>query len=303
MVTDKALAYALFAEQKAVEIASSPAKWAAFLHTASRMYKYDYFDQLLIHAQRPDATACASYEIWNQRMNRYIKRGHKGIGLLDIKEQEMRLHYVFDVSDTGTRPNSLPVELWQLDERHEVAVIHMLSREYGVPDNIPLADQFVMIASQHANIFWQNNYRAIEDLDLIDGTESVTYDRGAIGSAFRRAAAASTAYVLMLRCGEPADQYISREDMRDVMGFSSPEALATLGSAVSSASGQVLRQIERTVKSIERSREENDRTDLHPERGLLASEPGRAGEDAAAGNVREDAPKWVIPLCRQPCAR
>ena len=291
MVTDKALAYAIFAEQKAVEIASSPAKWAAFLHTASRMYKYDYFDQLLIHAQRPDATACASYEIWNQRMNRYIKRGHKGIGLLDIKEQEMRLHYVFDVSDTGTRPNSLPVELWQLDERHEVAVIHMLSREYGVPDNIPLADQFVMIASQLANTFWHNNYRAIEDLDLIDGTESVTYDRGAIGSAFRRAAAASTAYVLMLRCGEPADQYISREDMRDVMGFSSPEALATLGSAVSSATGQVLRQIERTVKSIERSREENDRTDLHPERGLLASEPSRTGEDAAAGNVREDAPE------------
>lgn len=288
-MTDKVLAYALYADQKAKEIASSQRKWTDFLHTASRMYKYNYYDQLLIHAQRPDATACASYEIWNQRMNRYIRRGSKGIGLLDTDGDELCLRYVFDVSDTGVRPNSLPVEQWRLTEENETAVAWMLSREYGIPDNIPVADQIEMISTMLTRDYWIDHRQEIGDLDKVDGTIIAAYDRDTIGAAFRRAAAVSTAYTLMLRCGEPVEKYFSPEDFKDVFDFNTPEAIATIGSAVSICCGQVLRQIEKTIRSTERSKEDHDRTDLHPARGLSAAESERGRTDSAAGDVRTDA--------------
>ena len=106
--------------------------WTDYLTTASRLYKYPFADQLMIYAQRPDATACADFDIWNNRMNRYVRRGAKGIALLDESSGFPRLHYVFDVSDTGVRRNSRDPEMWQLGPDLVQPVSEMLAREYGI---------------------------------------------------------------------------------------------------------------------------------------------------------------------------
>lgn len=287
-MTNKALAYAMFAEQKAQEISTSHRNWTSYLKTASRMYKYSYYDQLLIHAQRPDATACASYELWNKRMQRYIKRGSTGIGLLDIDQEHTRLHYVFDVSDTGARPGSVPVELWSMNADNETAVAIALADAYGVSDQLPLPDQLTIIVAGMIRDYWMEHREHL--IGNIDGSKLMGYDEGAIGSAFRRAAAASTIYTILNRCGYEPDKLLSPDDFKDVQLFSTADTIAGVGSAVSISSGLVLRQIERTVREYERSHE-HDRTDLHPEGRLLLSESdGGRTEDTAAGQVRTDAP-------------
>ena len=107
--------YAQMAEEAARQVTGSREQWTAFLTTAARLYKYPYAEQLMIFTQRPDATACAEYDLWNNRMNRYVKRGSKGIALLDMRGGEPKLRYVFDVSDTGERRNSRPVQLWKME--------------------------------------------------------------------------------------------------------------------------------------------------------------------------------------------
>lgn len=244
-MTDKALAYAMFAEQKAQEISTSHRNWTSYLKTASRMYKYSYYDQLLIHAQRPDATACASYELWNKRMQRYIKRGSTGIGLLDIDQEHTRLHYVFDVSDTGARPDSVPVELWSMNADNETAVVIALADAYGVSNQLPLPDQLTIIVAGMTRDYWMEHREHL--IGNIDGSQLMGYDEGAIGSAFRRAAAASTIYTILNRCGYEPDKLLSPDDFKDVQLFSTADTIAGIGSAVSINSGLVLRQIERTV--------------------------------------------------------
>ncbi len=285
-MTDKALAYALLAEDKAKEIATSQKAWTSYLATASRVYKYTYHDQLLIHAQRPEATACAPYDVWNNRMNRYIRRGSKGIALLDISNNKTNIHYVFDISDTGERPNSKQVIPWEITAANESAVHLMLAKEYGVPLDIPLPDQLEIISAMLTRDYW-NEYQK-EILSKFDGALIESYDDSEIGAAFRRAAAVSTAYTLMLRCGEPADCYFQPEDFADVFAFNTPMTIAAIGSAVSVSCGQVLRQIEKTIKEAERSHE-HERTDLHPARRLPVPEPDLGGEAGGTGQVREDA--------------
>ena len=144
----------MLAEDKAKEIATSQKAWTSYLATASRVYKYTYHDQLLIHAQRPEATACAPYDVWNNRMNRYIRRGSKGIALLDISNNKTNIHYVFDISDTGERPNSKQVIPWEITAANESAVHLMLAKEYGVPLDIPLPDQLEIISAMLTRDYW-----------------------------------------------------------------------------------------------------------------------------------------------------
>ena len=285
-MTDKALVYAMFAEEKAKEISTSQKAWTSFLSTVSRVYKYNYFDQLLIHAQRPNATACAPYEVWNNRMNRYIRRGSKGIGLLDISENRTTVHYVFDISDTGERANSKQFIPWELTAENETAVHLMLSREYGIPADIPLPDQIEMISALLTRDYWNEHQKEI--VDKFDGALISSYDSSEVGGAFRRAAAASIAYTLMMRCGEQVDRYFQPEDFRDVFVFNTHTTIAAVGSAVSVCCGQVLRQLERTIKEAERSHD-NERTDLHPARRLPVPEPDLGREAGGTGQVREDA--------------
>lgn len=130
--------------------------WTDYLTTASRLYKYSFPDQLMIYAQRPDATACADYDIWNNRMNRYVRRGSKGIALLDESSGYPRLHYVFDVSDTGVRRNSRDPERWEMNDDLFKPVSEMLTAEYGISHE-RLSQQLVNIAEKLVNDYWDNN--------------------------------------------------------------------------------------------------------------------------------------------------
>ena len=131
-MSTKAELYAQMADKVATQLTGSWQEWAGCLTTASRLYKYPFHEQLMIYAQRPDATACAEYDLWNEKMGRYVRRGSKGIALVDDSGDRPRLRYVFDISDTGTREHSRTPWLWQLEERHLDSVQAMLERTYDV---------------------------------------------------------------------------------------------------------------------------------------------------------------------------
>ena len=282
----KVQAYVQLADETSLKITGNYLDWLSFLTTASRLYKYPYHDQLMIYAQRPDASACAAYELWNGTMHRYIRRGAKGIALLNPTANGMRIRYVFDVSDTGTRADSRNVDVWQLTEAAEPAVRKMLAEEFSADASMRLVQQIEQLAERQALAYWNEHRRDI--LDSVDDSALSEYDDFAAGASFRKAAAASISAVIQTRCGlEPE---LLREDFQEVMDWNTPAAAAELGKAVSTIAEQVLRQIERTVRNAERSME-HERTEVHTARGLPAAGNGtdRRGT-AAAGQVRDDAP-------------
>ena len=269
--------------------------WTDYLTTASRLYKYSFTDQLMIYAQRPDATACASFDIWNNRMNRYVRRGSKGIALLDQSSSIPRLHYVFDVSDTGVRRNSRDPEMWQLNDDLFQPVSEMLAQEYGIHHE-RFSQQIADIAGKLAESYWDNNSTDI--LAIVDGSFLMDYDDAGQELQFKSAAAISIMYTILERCGFEPEGYFDRDDFQAIYDFSTPDAVYTLGTAVSDCSRDVLRNIERTVKTtirrrnIERSQheyEEQER-DLLDHRGLPAPEPDLEPAPETAGQIQQDAP-------------
>ena len=270
--------------------------WTDYLTTASRLYKYPFADQLMIYAQRPDATACADYDIWNNRMNRYVRRGSKGIALLDESSGYPRLHYVFDVSDTGVRRNSRDPEVWQLNDDLFQPVSEMLAQEYGIHHE-RLSQQIADIAGKLAESYWDNNSTDI--LAIVDGSFLMDYDDAGQELQFKSAAAISIMYTILERCGFEPEGYFDRDDFQAIYDFSTPDAVYALGTAVSDCSRDVLRNIERTVKTtirrrnVERSQheyEEQER-DLLDHRGLPAPEPDPQPAEDPVGQVRQDAPE------------
>ena len=270
--------------------------WTDYLTTASRLYKYPFADQLMIYAQRPDATACADYDIWNNRMNRYVRRGSKGIALLDESSGYPRLHYVFDVSDTGVRRNSRDPEVWQLNDDLFQPVSEMLAQEYGIHHE-RLSQQIADIAGKLAESYWDNNSTDI--LAIVDGSFLMDYDDAGQELQFKSAAAISIMYTILERCGFEPEGYFDRDDFQAIYDFSTPDAVYALGTAVSDCSRDVLRNIERTVKTtirrrnVERSQheyEEQER-DLLDHRGLPAPEPDPQPAEDSVGQVRQDAPE------------
>ena len=270
--------------------------WTDYLTTASRLYKYPFADQLMIYAQRPDATACADYDIWNNRMNRYVRRGAKGIALLDESSGYPRLHYVFDVSDTGVRRNSRDPEVWQLNDDLFQPVSEMLAQEYGIHHE-RLSQQIADIAGKLAESYWDNNSTDI--LAIVDGSFLMDYDDAGQELQFKSAAAISIMYTILERCGFEPEGYFDRDDFQAIYDFSTPDAVYALGTAVSECSRDVLRNIERTVKTtirrrnVERSQheyEEQER-DLLDHRGFPAPEPDPQPAEDSVGQVRQDAPE------------
>ena len=270
--------------------------WPDYLPTASRLYKYPFADQLMIYAQRPDATACADFDIWNNRMNRYVRRGSKGIALLDESSGFPRLHYVFDVSDTGVRRNSRDPEVWQLNVDLFQPVSEMLAQEYGIHHE-RLSQQIADIAGKLAESYWDNNSTDI--LAIVDGSFLMDYDDAGQELQFKSAAAISIMYTILERCGFEPEGYFDRDDFQAIYDFSTPDAVYALGTAVSDCSRDVLRNIERTVKTtirrrnVERSQheyEEQER-DLLDHRGLPAPEPDPQPAEDPVGQVRQDAPE------------
>ena len=189
-------------------------KWTAFLTTASRLYKYSFHEQLMIFAQRPDATACAEYNLWNDTMRRYVRRGSKGIALVDNSREKPRLRYVFDISDTGLRKNSRHPFLWELRPEHETAVAQALTERFGAPPENNLAEQLESIAAQLVSEYWVEHKRDI--LDIVDGSFLEGYDEFNIGVQFRNAATVSITYSLLSRCGLEPEGYFDHEDFLSI---------------------------------------------------------------------------------------
>ena len=269
--------------------------WTNYLTTASRLYKYPFADQLMIYAQRPDSTACASFDIWNNRMNRYVRRGSKGIALLDQSSSVPRLHYVFDVSDTGVRRNSRDPEVWQLGPDLVQPVSEMIAREYGVYHE-RLSQQISDLTGKLVDSYWDNNSGDI--LDIVDGSFLIDYDEAGQEFQFKSAAAISILYTVLERCGLEPDGHFDRDDFQAIFSFSTPAAVYALGTAVSECSRDVLRNIERTVKTtirrrnVERSQYEYEQQerDLLDRRGLPAPEPDPAPAGESTGQIRQIAP-------------
>ena len=269
--------------------------WTDYLTTASRLYKYPFPDQLMIYAQRPDATACADFDIWNNRMNRYVRRGAKGIALLDESSGFPRLHYVFDVSDTGVRRNSRDPEVWQYNDDLKQPVSETLSKTYGIGGE-RVSQQLADVAGKLVADYWDNNGSDIRA--IVDGSLLMDYDEAGVEMQFKSAAAISVTYTLLERCGfEPAG-WFDKDDFQAIYNFSTPDAVFALGGAVSNMSREVLRNIERTVKTTIRRRNaersqyeyEQQERDLLDRRGLPAPEPDFEPAPEASGQVRQAAP-------------
>ena len=284
--------YRQMADHVATQLTGSWQEWAGFLNTAARLYKYPFHEQLLIYAQRPDATACAEYDLWNEKMGRYVRRGSKGIALVDDSGDKPRLRYVFDITDTGTREHSRTPWLWKLEEQHRDSVSAMLERTYEVGGD-DLAQQLEAVAGKLAGEYW-NEHRQ-DFLYIVDDSFLEEYDEFNIEVQFKAAATVSITYALMSRCGLEPERYFDHEDFMAIFDFNTPSTIGALGTAVSQINQQVLRQIGVTVRNAEReanqerSKQDEQSHDLYPERRLSDSRP--EAEPAAGetpGQVRQD---------------
>ena len=285
--------YSQLADHTAKQITGSFGEWTSFLETAGRLYKYPFHEQLMIFAQKPDATACADYDLWNKQMRRYVRRGTTGIALIDTSGDNPRLKYVFDVADTGGRENSRRPYLWEYREEHFDRVSAALEQRFDVSGKNGLADQLEQIASRLVTEYWNDNSRDI--LGILADSFLEEYDDYNVSVAFRNAATVSTTYALMSRCGLNPGDHFEHEDFLSIFDFNTPQTISVLGTAISNSSEQVLRQIEVTIKNYERERNaershNNDRADLHEKRGLSDPQPELAGDrDEALGQIRSDA--------------
>ena len=283
-------AFSQMADNAARQVTGSYQNWTAFLQTAARLYKYPYHEQLMIFAQRPDATACADFDFWNEKMGRYVRKGSKGIALIDPSGEHPRLRYVFDVSDTESKKNGRRVNPWVLTDGSVPAVAEMLAQNYSVEAGSDLREQIEAITEQLAEEYWATNRTDI--LGILADSFLAGYDEYSVGLSYRTAVSVSAAYAIMSRCGLDPEQYFRHEDFMNVFDWSTPNTAAAIGTAASGIAQQVLRQIEveaRKQMRAERSKE-NERTDLQTDRRLPdpQSDPQRAGGEAV-GQVRQDA--------------
>ena len=284
------------ADNAARQVTGSYRTWTDFLATSGRLYKYPFQEQLLIYAQRPEATACAEWDFWNQRMRRYIRRGSKGIALIDNSRGRPVLRYVFDVADTVRRDETgLNPNLWKYEAEHQDVVTAALESRFDTPVVDGLSGQLERIAQKLAGEYWDEYQNDI--IRTVDGSFLEGYDAISIGSSFRSAASASIAYTLMSRCGLDLENYFQYEDFLSVFDFNTQDTVTALGGAVSQCSEQVLRQIETVIKryerekSAERGMEHGEQSDLHPDGGLSDSQLGPAGAaEPGPGQIRADAP-------------
>ena len=274
------------ADETALSLTRSSQNWTEFLTTAARLYKYPYHEQLMIYAQRPDATACAEYDVWNKRVGRFVKRGSKGIMVAGTNGAR----YVFDVSDTGARDKSRPFRLWEYRDEHEPIIKDALNDRYGADGNF-LFDAVQSASRTLAEDYWQENRRNI--IGIVANSFLEGYDEYNVRVNFINAVSVSATYSVLSRCGvDPAD-YFDHEDFLSVFDFNTIDAISELGTAVSEINQRILREIERTIKNYEREKSAErtnhyERADLHEERGLLHSEPDLSRNESDIRQVRDD---------------
>ncbi len=235
----------------------NPANWTAFLQTAAHNYKYPFQDQLLIYAQRPDATACAEIELWN-KLGRWVNRGAKGIALIDDRGSHLALRHVFDLSDTNSRQNR-PVYLWAMQGRYAEAVTETLENTFGDLDD--KADLPAALISAAKNAVEDNFPDYLSDLmDCRENSFLEELDDFNVEVIFKNVLKASVAYMALTRCGYPADEYLTFEDFQDIVSFNTLDTISHLGAAASDISEMLLRQIGATVKELQIAEKKQNRT-------------------------------------------
>ena len=277
------------------QITTNLNQWTSFLTTIGRNYDFTYPEQVMIHAQRPDATLCKEYDSWLEDKNRYVKRGSKGIALFVTDRDKPYLRYVFDVSDTGTRRNSIALdELWTVQEQHREPIQKAMEAAFGVKAEGTMEMQLEEVANQLAIEYWQDNKKSI--LDIVANSYLEEYDEYNIEVAFRRAVATSISYSMYSRCTDNPDAYFEHEDFINVFDFNTRQTVNALGNAVSSIAGRIFKEIEITIQEynrsqqIERSQDHDERNDLHA--GGRSSDPEPetgTPRHEAPGQVRQDA--------------
>ncbi len=231
--------------------------WTSFLRTAANNYKYSFPDQILIFAQKPEATACAEISFWNEKFNRWVNRGATGIALLNHSSTYPKLRYVFDVSDTNSRQN-IEVPSWQVEERFEAEIAEALENAFGDVGDGSLAS---IIDDTAQNMVDDNILDYLYSLDEVKhGSFLEDFDEDNIRSVLRNTLVSSIGYMMMTRCGINADDFYDPEDFKDLYNFNTHETIVALGSATSEIAEMGLREIETTVKTLQREEKNKNRT-------------------------------------------
>ena len=244
----KLQSYTQMAADNSTVITSSFDNWSAFLVTASKMYKYTFLEQLIIHIQRPQATACAEYGTWSKEMHRYVRRYAKGIAVISFIDGQPTLRHVFDVADTGPKEGALYPFLWTNRDEYQSVITAALENRFNVLlDQRGLPIQLANIAAQLAGKYWTNGEEKII-ASIGDRPSNLTRE------TFQDAAVASVTYSLLSRCGLHPEQFFDAEDFTSVYKFNSFRPVLALGTAVSRCNEVVLRCIEMAVKQYERDK-------------------------------------------------
>jgi len=251
--------YVQMAGATAADVTKSIEKWTGFLATAAHLYRYSFPDQLLIHAQRPQAEACTSFEIWNKRMRRYVRRGSRGIALVNMQNGRPGLRYVFDVKDTGKRKDARELYLWKYKEEYRECISSALEKFYGTACNDGIAVQLCHIAASLAKDFWKNYQQDI--IAETEGSRLEDLDRRSLRVQFCRMAAFSITYILLLRCGFDPNRYFLPDVFQGISDFNTTRITKIIGHAVSEGSGDVLHQIAIAIFSYEREKKAAKHTD------------------------------------------
>ena len=250
-------------QEHAVSVSSSPGDWMDYMDTASRLYRYSFSDQLLIHAQRPDATACASLELWNEKMLRWVNRGARGIALFDETWQNTKLRYVFDISDTHMVAGGRSPYLWQMQEHQREEILTHLAEVYGLEekDTATLQDALMAVAREMVS---DNLEEYLDGLEYaVEGTYLEDLDEVTIRSDFRQLATDSVYYLLSRRCGLDPMELLEEEDFMHITDYNHLSVLTFLGNATSQLSESILIDIGKTVHkiSLEEARKEVENSD------------------------------------------
>ena len=251
--------YIQTAAETASDITAGWKKWTAFLKTAAKLYRYPFTDLLLIHAQNPDATACAEFDTY-KKMRWYVRRGSKGIALVDVKNgQRPDLRYVFDISDTGRKQNSYNLYLWQYKEEHQDIVTKALEKRYDISGKEGLVMQLAHIVTQIVKAYWEDYKQEIRC--EAEGSLLEELDNHNLRVRFCDMAAYSIIYTVFLRCSLHPERYLSNDIFSGITDFNTQRIIKTLGYVVSQASEEILHLIAVTIITHERKKQSGNRTD------------------------------------------
>lgn len=251
-MNEKEKYYAHVATKTIHEITKSMDLWTSFLSTMGRNYDFSYPEQVMIHAQRPNATLCKEFDAWKDEKLRYVKRGSKGIALFVTNTEKPYLRYVFDVADTGERRNSLELnELWKIEDRHRKPIQSAFEKAFGVQAKGTMEMQFEEVAEALAKDYWDDNKS--EFIDIVADSFLEEYDEFNIEVAFKKAVSISATYALYSRCVDVPEVYFEQDDFLNIFEFNTRKTINALGTAVNSVTKEIFKEIERTVFEVEKS--------------------------------------------------